>query len=210
MQLKYSIFFMTTSILLASCSIPAFSVPTKVIGTMADDPVYKNRANTSKSAIAESGKLHPPIGKIILIRSNSNLCAIQFGESQLLKKRESLKDEPIISRLYTWQILKPRLTDVGLVTLDSGNNYVRVGPNTSLHMTPGIDYSKNKISCGGRFELTGDIGGWVANYPTTKQTYEFAATPWEKITDIELQHPKLQWINLRSEAAKFIILNLDF
>ena len=44
----------------------------------------------------------------------------------------------------------------------------------------------------------------------TKQTYEFAATHWEKIIDIELQLPKLQWINLRSEAAKFIILNIDF
>lgn len=196
--------------LLSACSLPAISVPSKVIGTIADDPVYKNRINSSKSAIAESGKLHPPIGKIILIRSSSALCAIQFGESQLLKKRESLKDEPIISRLYVWHLLAPKVSGVGLATLDFGNDFVRVGPNTSMHMTPGIDYSKNKISCGGRFELTGDIGGWIANYPTTKQTYEFAATPWENIADIDPRHPKLQWINLRVESQKFIILPLDF
>jgi hypothetical protein len=195
-----------------SCVMPPLVVPTKVIGTMADDKVYRGRGNTSNKGIVESGKIHPPVGKIVLIRSNTDLCAIQFGESQLLQKRETPKKEPIISRLYTWHIIASSSNSTGLITLDSGGDVIRVGPNTSSHFTPGIDYAKNEITCGSRFALRGDIGGWLYTAPlkSNKSSYEFAATPWNKVSDIVLNHSKLQWYKHTTEANTFIIIDLDF
>jgi hypothetical protein len=211
MSLK-NLFSLSVIILQISCSVPTVMLSTKVLGTIADDPVYKNRENSSKKAILQSDKLHPPIGKIILVRSGTTICAIQFKESQLLQERKSPKSEPIISRSYNWNIITSNSGKTGNITLDSGNDVVRLGPNTSMHLTPGIDYSKNKISCGGRFEINGDIGGWVDAFPYTQKqrTYEFAATPWEKITDIILTHIKLQWYKFPLEVETFVIIDLDF
>jgi hypothetical protein len=211
MRLKF-LFALIVITLQISCSVPPLIVPTKALGTIADDPVYKNRENRSKSAILQSDKLHPPIGKIILVRSGTTICAIQFKESQLLQERQSPKSEPIISRLYNWSIVASNSEKTGIVTLDSGNDIVRLGPNASMHLTPGIDYTKSKISCGGRFEINGDIGGWVTAFPYTQKqrAYEFSATPWEKVTDIIPTHTKLQWYKFPLEADTFIIIDLDF
>ena len=161
-------------------------------------------------AVIAYGFVRAPLGGILLIRRDEDLCAVRFTkfhQGEFKTRTPFRMDGHVVFAEYDWFLPAPGTVDFSDPAGETGHSKLEEHPRIGLgrlSWVPG-DY---RVECGSFDPF------WI--YPTGVEVYEedgrrhppgleFAPTSWRNPSEVDLQHPQLKWYGYDESRKTFLI-----